>query len=156
VTLDELENTLPWGLHDAQVERLSIDWARAELTLEVRAMIGEHQETDQRARITLTGLDYCAIEPPRYRTRPAPGAGMWVQPDAAPAEIDGHPPVATGCFRHRFFVSDLNCCFYVAASDARLEWLESAPQPSRTGDRAYFPAKRFLIRTSEVSGSGVT
>ncbi len=32
MTLEELEATLPWGLHDAHVERLAIDWTRAQLT----------------------------------------------------------------------------------------------------------------------------
>jgi hypothetical protein len=143
MTLEELENTLPWGLHDAHVESLTVDWTRAEVVLVVRVAIGEHQETDQRARIIVGGLDYCSIEPPRARTPLQPGNGVWVQPDAETAEVEGQPTPAEGCFLHRFFVSDLNSCFYVAARDARLEWVETVPQPSRSQTRALFPGEEI-------------
>jgi hypothetical protein len=64
VTLVELAGTLPWGLHDAYIEALDIDWLTARLTLTVRVMITEHQDMDQRARIILGGLVFCSVEPP--------------------------------------------------------------------------------------------
>lgn len=64
MTLEELENTLPWGLHDAYVEHLAIDWVECIATLRVRVMITESQDMDQRAAIELRGLSYCAIEAP--------------------------------------------------------------------------------------------
>jgi hypothetical protein len=64
MTLEELEATLPWGLHDAYLERLQIDWPEAKLVLDVRVMVTEHQDMDQRARITITGLVFCSVDPP--------------------------------------------------------------------------------------------
>jgi len=54
----------PWGLHDAYLEGIVLDWLGARLELEVRLMMSEHQDMDQRACVTVTGLVYCAIDPP--------------------------------------------------------------------------------------------
>jgi hypothetical protein len=143
MTLDELEDTLPWGLHDAYVERMTIDWTRAQLTLDVRVMIGEHQETDRRARIVVSGLDYFAMEPPRTQTRPREGEGIWVLAQPVSTDGDGHPPLADGCFRHRFYVNEFNSRFDVVGRTAALEWLESEPQPARASGRAYHPGEEI-------------
>lgn len=39
MTLDDIEQQPPWGLHDALLQRLSVDWTRAELLLDVRVML---------------------------------------------------------------------------------------------------------------------
>jgi hypothetical protein len=50
VTLVDLARTLPWGLHDAYLEGLEVDWLHARVILTVRLMMSEHQDMDQRAR----------------------------------------------------------------------------------------------------------
>ena len=35
-TLAELAKQLPWGVHDAHLESMSIDWMRETLTMEMR------------------------------------------------------------------------------------------------------------------------
>ena len=64
-----IEASLPWGLHDAYIEAVDIDWSRATLTLSVRVMMTERQDTDRRAKIIVTGLVFCAIDAPeRWRS----------------------------------------------------------------------------------------
>ena len=58
MTFDEIEATLPWGLHDAYLEGIVLDWLGGRLELTVRLMMNEHQNMDQRARITVSGLVY--------------------------------------------------------------------------------------------------
>jgi hypothetical protein len=47
MTLDALVASLPWGLHDAYLEALSIDWPRASGSLSLRLMISEGQDQEK-------------------------------------------------------------------------------------------------------------
>jgi hypothetical protein len=40
VTLEDLENTLPNGLHDAEVHKLSVDYVGRTLTLDLSVWVG--------------------------------------------------------------------------------------------------------------------
>jgi hypothetical protein len=48
VTLEELENTLPNGLHDAEVRRITVDYERRKVTLEVAVWVGDMDEPAER------------------------------------------------------------------------------------------------------------
>ncbi len=80
--LSEIEEQLPWGLHDAYLERLELDWLRKVLVMDVRLMMNDRQDMDQRAQIKVTGLVYCIIEPPiidptkGYEAMPE--GGLWI------------------------------------------------------------------------------
>ena len=39
--IEELENTLPNGLHDAEVRRITVDYERRKVTLEVAVWVGD-------------------------------------------------------------------------------------------------------------------
>jgi hypothetical protein len=64
VTLSAIEASLPWGLHDAYLETLALDWPKATLTMTVRVMVAKNQDMDQRASIVVTGLLFCSIDAP--------------------------------------------------------------------------------------------
>jgi hypothetical protein len=71
VTIEDLAGTLPNGFHDSEVEVMSVDFnARtAEFTLLVwvgtmQSPPGPDRDKYRRARLTLIGLEYLAIEPP--------------------------------------------------------------------------------------------
>jgi hypothetical protein len=89
MTFDELEATLPWGLHDAYLEGIVIDWPASQLELAVRVMMSEQQDMDQRAQVTVRGLVYCAIDPPEIDPErgygPTPQLGLWIDTGAGPA-----------------------------------------------------------------------
>ena len=81
MTLEEIENSLPWGLHDAYRERIEIDWLAQRAVLRVRLMLSEHQDLDQRAHVVVDGLVYCSIDPeidPARGYDPMPAAGLWL------------------------------------------------------------------------------
>jgi hypothetical protein len=143
MTLDEIEQQLPWGLHDALLLRLSVDWTRAELVLDVRLMITERQDMDQLARIVVTGLVFCAVDAPEIDPArgyvPTSPTGLRI--DAGPGAARGAslPAVPEGCFLQWIFVSDWNRYIHVCGREAALAWLEDAPQPSGAGGRALFP-----------------
>ncbi len=145
MTLVEIADGLPWGLHDAYLERLELDWLAARLTLTIRVMMTEHQDMDQRARITIDGLVFCSIEPPEIDPAKGytriPDGGLWISdgPGAAEAGATSLPATPEGCFLHWFYVGPWNRFIHVCARDARLEWLEPAPVASRANTRALFP-----------------
>jgi hypothetical protein len=142
MTLDEIEDQLPWGLHDALLLRLAVDWTRAELAFEARVMITERQDMDQLARIVVTGLVFCAIDAPIIDPAsgyiPTSATGLRIAMGPGPARGASLPDPPGGCFLNWIFVSDWNRFIHVCGREAELTWLEDAPQPSRSGG-ALFP-----------------
>lgn len=141
MTLNELEDDLPWGFHDARLESLQIDWLGARLTMEMRLPINESASLGRRARITVTGLVYCAVEPPviepKRHYEPVPKAGLWLDswvPSGDEAKEHGLPAAPEGAFVSGFFVQNWNRCIFVCARDASLEWLEPMPVPKQNGE----------------------
>jgi hypothetical protein len=148
MTLEELEATLPWGFHDAYLERIEIDWPKAKLVLDVRVMITEHQDMDQRARITVTGLVFCCIDPPEIDpTRgyePTPDHGLWIDSGEGPANEDARsrlPEAPGGCFLQWLFVHQWTRFIHICGRNVELVWLEQEPVPSRSASRALFPGE---------------
>ena len=82
MTIRELADGLPWGLHDAYLEAPSIDWPRATASLTMRLMISERQDQERRGRIDLTGLVFCSVDAPEIAAdrgyTPTPGDGLWL------------------------------------------------------------------------------
>lgn len=146
MTFDDIEATLPWGLHDAYLEAIAIDWLGARLELTVRLMMSERQDMDQRARITVTGLVYCAIDPPEIEPKRGyvaiPEHGLWIDTGSGclDAAAKGQLPKSpAGCFLQWIFVHDWNRYIHICGSDVSLAWLEPAPVPARARTRALFP-----------------
>lgn len=148
MTLDELMEPLPWGLHDAYLEALTIDWVERELRLTVRLQMTEHQDMDQRAVITISGLVFCTVEPPDMRPeeKEIDRAGYAIDLLRHPFPYGSRtlPAVPEGCFlnciydneqRGRVWPGPIHFC----GRNASLEWLEPAPVPARHTRRALFP-----------------
>lgn len=63
MTLEELMRDLPWGLHDAHLVRMTVDYDARTVSVDVRLQISERQATDQLARLLFTGLESFAALP---------------------------------------------------------------------------------------------
>ncbi|HEX7602209.1 MAG TPA: hypothetical protein VF316_11415 [Polyangiaceae bacterium] len=140
-----IEASLPWGLHDAYLEAVRIDWSSATATLTVRVMMTERQDMDRRAEITVTGLVLCAIDPPQIDPRrgyePTPERGLWIDSGEGPANDEAKarlPKLPDGCFLHWFFVQNWNRFIHISGKDAELRWIEEAPVAARSAKRALF------------------
>ena len=133
MTLEELELTLPSGLHDAILLRLAIDYGKRQMSLDLDVDVGDpdaaHEtarEARRRACVTLSGLVFCVIDPPdpRYSFDTAgpltidSGTG---EPDGAPGI---HQPVPQDAHLAWIFVSRWNAFIRFAAENATLDWLE--------------------------------
>jgi hypothetical protein len=146
MTLAELEAGLPWGFHDAYLEDIAIDWLAREASLALRIMMTERQDQDRRARVTITGLVFFAMDPPeRGRGLVASSEmrhGLWINTGEGPANDAAKerlPEVPGGCFLHWFFVNQWNSFIHISGQGARLEWLEPNPVSARAPSRALFP-----------------
>ena len=133
MTLTEIEDNLPNGLHDAEVERIEIDYEkkRAKFTLllwtgDLSSQDESVQESSQEADLTLTGLIYCIIEPPdpNYSFLKASpitiGAGSATE-DPIKTETILPKNFPDGAFAYWFFVHEWNSFIHIAAMDASIE-----------------------------------
>jgi hypothetical protein len=145
-TLEAIEAALPWGLHDAYLERMEIDWVGQHLMLTVRVMISERQDMDQRALVTIAGLVFCAIDAPEIDPargyEPCPPHGLWIDVGTGAANEHARatlPPTPNGCFLSWIFVQNWNRFIHVCAQDATMTWIDPAPVPARGTPRALYP-----------------
>lgn len=136
MTIDEITDTLPNGFHDAYVFRISIDYAAGEVTFLIEVDLSSpHEKVDVNARrgeLKLTGLFYCAIEPPVYslsREYVFAEERLWLSADSSDfSELKECPklpePIPDGGFRHWVYDSTHNSFIYVAAMNAGFQWCE--------------------------------
>lgn len=130
MTIEQIETNLPNGFHDAEVISIAINFTTRSLVLDLQLWVGNLDAADkssreerQRARLTVTSLLFCVIEPPdpRYlqsRKTVISSCGEGTPPRSATA-FSGEIPA--GNFLHWFYSSSSNSFIYVAAKDASLE-----------------------------------
>lgn len=136
MTIARIEAALPWGLHDALLQRLTIDWPRAKLTLTVRVKVTERQDFDRCGEIEVGGLVFCAIDAPEIdpqrHYQPIPRDGLWIDAGEGAAKEEARarlPEIPEGCFLHWIFARDWNRFIHICGRKANFEWTE--PQPVR-------------------------
>jgi hypothetical protein len=73
MTLQELENTPPHGLHDAEVQRSAVDYEHRKVTFALAVWVGvmddppERREAYKSGCLEITGLISLVMEPPDAR-----------------------------------------------------------------------------------------
>lgn len=131
MNLAQLAESLPNGLHDAELLRCTVDYVARTAVLDLEIWIAAEaspRELYRPARITLKNLDYFVIERPDP-TYPARVSG--------PVTIDlsvSDKPLLANCEEgsaFRLFVSEWNAFVHAAASEAHLEW--NGPAYNRGG-----------------------
>jgi hypothetical protein len=135
MTLDEIAASIPNGFHDAELNSLTIDYAKREARLILDIWVADDQENPEElesyrpAEVTLSGLVFWVSEPPdpRYPYGKPGAQRIDIGPLATleRKETLHLPPVPPGAFANWVFVTDWNAFVYVAAEGARLKWLGS-------------------------------
>ena len=134
MTLEELERTLPHGLHDAEVRRVSVDYEQRKLTLEIAVWVGdmsdgpEKREAYKSGSIAIYGLIFFVMEPPdaRYPFR-----------DSAKLTVDGCDmsknlsrellaSLPSDAFFRSLWVSEWNAFIHIAARNAEIAWADGS------------------------------
>ena len=137
MNIEEIADTLPNGFHDALVRGISLDYERREVVFALDVWVGDLDSDDPAAReeyrcgvLKLSGLLYFVVEPPDVpaeQLRLGEEGSLWLTADSSDfGELKSYPklpePLPGGGFRHWFFVSDLNCFMYIAATAASFVW----------------------------------
>jgi hypothetical protein len=129
MTLEELESSLPNGLHDAKVRRISIDYEHREMTLELAVWVGRIEDPERReayksGRIEISGLLFIVMEPPDPKypfTRPGVTIdGCDMSKNISSKLLDSLPGDS---FFRSLWVNEWNAFIHLAAKSATLEWV---------------------------------
>jgi len=140
--LEQLENSLPNGFHDADLETISIDYVSREAVMKLLLLVGspnavteEKREIYQTAELHLSDVLYFVIDTPDMKYRYTEKKSLRIDAGRAGEKSAPAPPVPldqlpTGISAYWFFVSDWNSFIHVAAMDAKLRWSGPAPDNS--------------------------
>jgi hypothetical protein len=160
MNLNDLEQTLPSGLHDALIYAFRVDCAALELRLEVDVGDFTPQAYFRPASVVLAGLLWFELDP-RHRGVPLSDQGE-MSMDTGPVEDlrrrpqrlpDRFPP---GAFCTYIFLSEWESYMYVAAHEAALTWKATgwrrweAPPPDR---KMPAPAGGGAMTLDELAGT---
>src|SRR4029077_16091838 len=128
--IEQIEANLPNGFHDADVISIAINFSTRSLVLDMQLWVGDLDASDKssreerrRAKLTVTGLLFCAMEPPdaRYlesRKMVISSCGEGTAPNRTKVFLGEIPD---GNFLHWFYSSSSNSFVHIAAKDASLE-----------------------------------
>lgn len=134
MTFEEIENSLPNGLHDAEVHRLTVDYAKRTLTAELDVWVGDADdppdrlETYRAARIDVEGLLFLIMEPPDPKYPFDKSVNLTIdgcdKRESLNAELLNSIP-GNGFFRS-FWVREWNAFIHLAGANARFSWVDDA------------------------------
>lgn len=147
MTLEELENTLPNGLHDSEIKSIEIDYVQRSTTLKLSVFVGELnapseiREAYKEALLVITGLQYLIIEPPNENYPFAESKALWI--DARDMSKNLNPSLLAslpeGSFVRSFFVNEWNSFVHLAGTNVELTW--KGPIVHRKEREHYLPGE---------------
>ena len=142
MTLDQIEQTLPNGFHDAFLCALSVDYVGRTAEMDMEVWVGsmntddyQGREAYRRGRLHFPGLLQFTSEVPNHEFLPEETDSLTngLSIDMAPAESDSlgregnewpDEPLPEGAFQRSFcFTGDANSYLRVAARDAVWTWM---------------------------------
>lgn len=129
MTLEELDASLPNGLHDARIARIHHNFAEAMVVLELEILVALPEQPRQNAyrpaTITFSKAFFCAVQvPENERILGVPGS-VWflfqrLERDALNKKVEGAIPDNALCYS--LYVLDWEACINLAALDLSFEW----------------------------------
>lgn len=140
VTLEELEDALPNGFHDAEIFSFELDYVAGVAKFHLNLLVGWPNDPEpesqayQEATLVVEGLCFCSIDPP-YATYPFLPSGKPILVTGAKAKDNAPPfvpdlvaklPAGTWCYY--FFVDDWNACINIAGRNAVVTWVGEKPK----------------------------
>ena len=134
MTLEELENTLPNGLHDAEVQRIAVDYQRRKVTLDIAVWVGDVSDSRQgreaykSGQIEISGLLFVVMEPPDPNY-PFKSSGLRIDGCNMSKNLgsDLLTSLPTDAFFRSLWVNQWNSFIHIAAIDARISWMDEVP-----------------------------
>jgi hypothetical protein len=135
VTLEELERTLPNGLHDSRVSRIAIDYKKRQLTMDLDVWAGhmgsdahEIREEYKRGQIVIDGLVFAVLEPPDAKYPFSNSVGLTIDGcdmrKNLSAELMSLLP--DDAFFRSLWVNEWNAFIHIGAKNVELVWTGDA------------------------------
>ena len=131
MTLEDIEKSLPNGLHDAELSRLVVDYEQRTLKTEIAVWVGdleeprERRERYRRALIEIAGLSFLIMEPPDARYPFASSTKLTIDgcDQRQNLDITLLKSLPRKSFSRSFWVGEWNAFIHVAGADAKFSWM---------------------------------
>lgn len=129
---DKIEASLPNGFHDAELQKLVIDYMTMEAQVTLDIWIGQMndpglRESYRQAILTLSGLVFWINDAPSSDYAYDVGGGIRIDSGSIVSLEEGQkahlPPIPSDAFGNYFYVNDWNSSIFFAAKDASLTWI---------------------------------
>ena len=130
MTLEEIDNSLPQGLHDAQIRSFVRDMESASLKLLVKAVVGTTQENKYRLQyrdgeICFHNVQYFMSEFPEatsiFRDSGCVNFSFdRTEAGAIPSALD--KVLSSEILKYSLFVLEWQACIHIAAQDVSFRW----------------------------------
>ncbi|MCI5148235.1 MAG: hypothetical protein D3916_02335 [Candidatus Electrothrix sp. MAN1_4] len=137
MTLDELYNTLPNGLHDAMVHSFTVDYSKRQARFIISVWVGDLESKDEEAReeyrggeLVLYDVDFFIVETPdpaypyHGTSNITIDTGNVESLSQPPAVV--LPPIQESMHINWIYVFEWNSFIYVASRSAKLHWNDEA------------------------------
>jgi len=131
MTFDEIERQLPWGLHDASLQRVEIDWRMKRVIIDLGVKMTKRQDVEKLVRVTVVGLVYCSVDPPVMNPSAGydaiPQGGLSIDTGSGAGDLQAGaslPETPPGAFLQWIFVREWNRFIHICGRDAGFSWLE--------------------------------
>jgi hypothetical protein len=142
--MKELENTLPDGFHDAELQKVSVNYQERTMTLDLFVWIGnvgdssERRETYRMARLELSGLSFLVMEPPDPAYPFKDSAGLTIDGCDLSKNLNAAllKSLPDGVFVRSLWVNEWNAFMHIAARDVEIFWQGEAVNRGRRELRA--------------------
>jgi hypothetical protein len=135
MTMEELEKTLPNGLHDSRVIRIAIDYEQRKLALDVAVWVGdlgadaqEQREEYRPGQVLIDELLFAVIEPPDPTYPFSNSVGLTIDGCDMRKNLSADliSSLPADAFFQSIWVNDWNAFIHIGAKNARLVWTADA------------------------------
>jgi hypothetical protein len=130
MTLEDLDNTSPEGLHDAQIRAYRRDFELATLTLFVKLVVGVSEENKHRLQyrdgeIKFHGVQYVVSDFPGVESTFRDVGCVWfsfnrTEPGVIPEAIDN--VLSPNILKYSLFILDWHSSIHIAAREISFTW----------------------------------
>jgi hypothetical protein len=136
MTLEELEKSLPNGLHDAQIRSLARNFENETATMSVRILIGFPEDSPssrdayRNASIIFTGVKLFVLENPDASSAFLNPGSLWFtvsRTDAGALPLELVDRLERGMLLYSFFILDWHSNMHIAASEIAFNWDAKSP-----------------------------
>ena len=131
-SLEDIEDGLPSGFHDARVRSCALDFAARSVLFELDLSVGnpDSADSDERDRyrtaiLKLEGLVAFRVDPPLGTAPLLPGVPLWIDVVQHGGDLLSGMDIPPDAFRTCFFVQNWNATVAVAARNAEFSWRAS-------------------------------